>query len=207
MKVATPEGLMALVQMGALEIHSWNSRTPDLDHPDQIVMDFDPGPGLSWKEVVKAAKEFRGLLEEVGLDGFVKVTGGKGLHVHVPIRPVYDWSQIKEFSRTLAREMASRNPRLYTSSMSKSERKGKIFLDYLRNERMATNVLPYSLRAREKSAVAMPLEWEELSRIRGSDAFSLEKALEKIRKRKKDPWEGYSPTQEIEILSGGSMAA
>jgi bifunctional non-homologous end joining protein LigD len=194
--------------MGALELHAWNGRAPDLSHPDQIVMDFDPDPSVPWKKMVSAARDLRALLADLGLESFVKVTGGKGLHVHVPISPTYAWEQVKEFSHALARELVSRKPKLYTIEMAKSARKGKIFLDYLRNEEMATAVLPYSLRAKEKSAVALPVGWEELSRIGRSDAFTLPKALAKVRSRRHDPWEGYSDLrQKIHLFENQRKAA
>lgn len=208
MKVERAEGIMALVQMGALEMHAWNCRAPDLEHPDQIVMDFDPDPSLPWKKVVAGAWALKEILDGLGLTSFVKVTGGKGAHVHIPIQPAYSWDQVKEFSRTLARELVSRQPDLYTTEMAKSARRGKIFLDYLRNEEMATAVLPYSLRAKEKSAVALPVAWEELGKLKGADEFTLRKALAKIRARRRDPWQGYENLrQRISILEKHKKAA
>ena len=195
------EGLMELVQLNAFEIHSWGSHKDTYKRPDQIVMDLDPGPGVSWSEVVDGAIELKNLLLDLELDSFVKVTGGKGIHVHIPIAPLYNWDQVKSFSETLAREMVNRNPEKYTANMSKKVRRKKIFIDYLRNGFGATAVVPYSLRAKESSSVAMPVEWKELKRLKGGDAFSMDQALRKIKSRKRDPWEGMlDMEQEIMIL-------
>jgi bifunctional non-homologous end joining protein LigD len=195
------EGLLELVQLNAFEIHAWNTHYENYANPDQIVMDLDPGPGVSWKEVIEAAWELKHLLDDLDLKSFVKLTGGKGLHLHVPIAPLYDWDQVKSFAQTLALELVSRNPQRYTANMSKNLRKRKIFIDYLRNGYGATAVVPYSLRAKPRSAVAMPVAWNELRRIQGPQAYSLQKALKKIKTRKEDPWEGMLQLkQEIGIL-------
>jgi bifunctional non-homologous end joining protein LigD len=164
-------------------------------------MDFDPGPGVPWSEVVAAALELKEMLEDLDLKSFVKLTGGKGLHVHIPILPLYDWDQIKSFSQSLALELVARNPAKYVANMSKKLRTKKIFVDYLRNGYGATAVVPYSLRARPLSAVALPVEWSELKKIKDPQEFTMDKALRKIKTRKKDPWEGMLRLkQRINIL-------
>jgi bifunctional non-homologous end joining protein LigD len=201
LSIDSSEGLQALAQMNAFEIHAWNCQRDDYLHPDQIVMDFDPGPGVPWREVVSAAFELRELLGDLNLESFVKLTGGKGLHVHVPILPLYDWDQVKSFAQGLALELVSRNPKKYVANMSKKLRKGKIFVDYLRNGYGATAVVPYSLRARDLSTVALPLEWSELKKIKGPQEFTMKRAQRKILARKKDPWSGMLKLkQRIEIL-------
>lgn len=195
------DSLTALVQMGAFEIHSWNCRKDDVEHPDQIVMDFDPGPGVSWKQVVAAAFDLKEILDHLKLKSYVKLSGGKGVHVHVPFAPLYSWEQIKNLSHSLARQMEEQDPEKYTSKIMKSHRGKKIFVDYLRNGRGATAVVPYSLRARPISAVAMPVEWKDLEKLKGADVFPLQKALEHIKRRKKDPWLGmHKNKQKIGIL-------
>ncbi|MES2526959.1 MAG: DNA ligase D [Bdellovibrionota bacterium] len=201
LSIDSKEGLLELVQLNAFEIHAWNSHKDNYMAPDQIVMDFDPGPGVPWDEVVSAAFELRDLLEDLNLKSFVKLTGGKGLHVHIPVMPLYDWDQIKSFSQSLALELVSRNPKKYVANMSKKLRVKKIFVDYLRNGYGATAVVPYSLRARALSAVALPVEWTELKRIKDPQAFTMDKALRKIKSRKKDPWAGMmNLKQRIDIL-------
>lgn len=200
--INSPQGLQELVQLNAFELHCWNCHRQKVMRPDQIVMDFDPGPGVPWNEVIRGAFELKSMLEDLGLVSFVKLTGGKGLHVHIPIAPLYDWEQVKSFAQTLALELVSSNPKKYTANMSKKLRKGKIFVDYLRNGYGATAVVPYSLRAKPLSAVAMPVEWSELSRIKDPQHFTMARALKKIKSRKRDPWEGMMKMkQKISILT------
>lgn len=200
-------GLRALVQMGAFEIHVWNSRRDTVMHPDQFVMDFDPGPGVPWTRVVQAAFELRELLERMHLKGFPKVTGGKGVHVHVPVKPLYAWDRIKELSRALALEMTARDPKSFTAKLGKDQRRGKIFIDYLRNGYGATAVAPYSLRAREVSAVAMPIAWDELPDLPSASTFTLEEALAWLKKRKRDPWADYRRSaRRVGILDASGIS-
>lgn len=201
LSIDSPAGLMELVQLNAFEIHAWNSHKDNYMAPDQIVMDFDPGPGVPWKKVVDACFELKEILEDLNLKSFVKMTGGKGLHVHIPIAPLYTWDQIKSFAQTLALEMVNRKPDMYVANMSKKLRTKKIFVDYLRNGYGATAVVPYSLRAKALSAIALPVEWTELRRIKGPQEFTIDKALKKIKSRKRDPWAGMLKLkQKIEIL-------
>lgn len=198
--VETADGIADLAQMRAFEIHVWGSKAGNLEHPDQIVMDFDPGPGTSWKDTVKAAFDLKKILDQLDLKSFVKVSGGKGIHVQVPIAPIYSWDQVKDFSKALGDEMARRDD-IYTVSMAKSNRKGKIFVDYLRNGRGATAVAPYAVRMREQSAVAMPVTWDELKKLKSANFFDLKTAISYLKKRKKDPWKGYTDLQQkISIL-------
>jgi bifunctional non-homologous end joining protein LigD len=195
------QGLKQLTQLNSFEIHTWNTHFQNLMNPDQIVMDFDPDPDVSFKEVVKAAFTLKKILDKLKLKSFVKLSGGKGIHVHVPFDPDYTWDEVKSFSKALANQMEATEPDKYLSNMSKKLRKGKIFIDYLRNGFGSTAVAPYSLRSRKISAVALPLEWSELTKIKSSDQFTLKKALDKIRKRKKDPWKGIDKVkQKISIL-------
>lgn len=199
--IDSPQGLIDMVQLNAFELHAWGCRRQDTEHPNQIVMDFDPGPRIKWPAVVEAAFAMKKILDGLKLKSFVKLTGGKGLHIHIPIDPIYDWEQVKSFSQTLAYELVSRFPSKYTANMAKNQRTGKIFIDYLRNGRGATSVIPYALRARPTSAVAMPLNWNELRRTKSSNQYSLSKALRKIRSRKENPWKGYEKIkQKIGIL-------
>lgn len=199
--IDSEEGIEELVQMNAYEIHVWGSHRDDYKRPDLIVMDLDPGDGVPWKEVVDAAFELKVMLEDLNLKSFVKTTGGKGLHLHVPIAPLYDWDQVKSFTQSLALELVTRHPEKYVSKMTKKIRTNKIFIDYLRNGYGATAVVPYSLRAKPQTAVALPLDWNELRRLKGPQDFSLPKAIKKIKARKKDPWEGmHKLKQKISIL-------
>lgn len=201
MTIDSVEGLVSLVQMGAFEMHCWQSRGKDVEHADQIVMDFDPDVSVPWEKVVDSALELRELLAHLELRSFVKVTGGKGVHVHVPFQPKYDWVQVKNFAQTIARELVSRDPKRYTAKMAKAERGGKIFLDYFRNANGASAVAPYSLRAREVSAVAMPVTWKELETLDSAAVFTLPEALKRLGSLKADPWDGMlGLKQKLAIL-------
>jgi bifunctional non-homologous end joining protein LigD len=161
--LSTAEGLVGLAQMGVLEIHPWGSKNESLETPDRIIFDLDPDESIDWKILASTAKEFRARLESLGLDSFVKTTGGKGLHVVVPIRPENEWPVVKDFAYNLVRGIEKKNPTLYVTKMTKAIRKDRIYLDYLRNDRGSTAVAPYSTRARSGAPVALPLEWKDLN--------------------------------------------
>jgi bifunctional non-homologous end joining protein LigD len=184
-------GLIGLVQGGTLEIHPWGARLDDLEKPDLINMDLDPGPGVAWDQVIEAALEVRDRLAEAGLASFVKTTGGKGLHVVAPLKPKAGWSEVKAFARRIADSMASDDPARYVATVAKARRKGKILVDYLRNGRGATAVAPYSTRARPGAAVSMPLAWEELSPAIGADYFTVNNAPTRLAALGNDPWEDF----------------
>jgi bifunctional non-homologous end joining protein LigD len=154
---------MALAQIGVLEIHPWGSCAEHLEQPDRLIFDLDPGESISWEVLADAALDVRRRLKGQGLDSWVKTTGGKGLHVVVPMKPRMEWPEAKRWCHHFAIGMERDNPGLYLTKMSKAARHGKIYLDYLRNERGATAVAPYSPRARRGVNVALPLAWEELS--------------------------------------------
>jgi bifunctional non-homologous end joining protein LigD len=160
--VDSAEGLVGLAQMGVLEIHSWGSRSDSLDTPDRIVIDLDPDVSINWKTLAGSAQELRKYLQNIGLESFLKRTGGKGLHVVVPIRAEYEWPVIKQFSHAIVRRMEEGKPEIYVTKMTKAVRRDHIFLDYLRNDREATAIAPFSPRARAGAPVALPLDWTEL---------------------------------------------
>ncbi|MBB3275174.1 MULTISPECIES: DNA ligase D [unclassified Pseudoxanthomonas] len=179
-----------LVQFNALEFHPWGAHADDPDRADRVVFDLDPGADVSWAEIVAAARQMRGLLEEAGLQSFVRTSGGKGLHVVVPLRPACGWDQVKPFAHAFAESMARMEPLKYVATSSKRLRKGRIFIDYLRNGRGATSVASFSLRARPGAPVAMPLRWEELGRVKGGNAFDIDSAPARLRRLKQHPWAG-----------------
>lgn len=160
--VSTREALASLAQIGVLELHPWSSTNQDLEHPDRIIFDLDPDPSIAWSQLAESAHHFRNTLESIGLRSFLKTTGGKGLHIVIPIAPHYSWDAIKSWTKTFATAMEQKQPDLYLTKMSKAARRGKIFIDYLRNERGATAVSPFSPRARQGVTVSVPLDWEEL---------------------------------------------
>ena len=191
------EGLLQLVQMNALELHPWGATVADPEHPDRLVFDLDPGQGVSWAQVKTAARDVRDRLLETGLRSFVRLSGGKGVHVVVPLQPKADWAQAKDFCEAFAQAMAEQAPQRYVATMSKAKRNGVIFIDWLRNARGATSVCSWSLRARPGAGVAVPLRWEELARVRAADAFPLAKALQRAQRLKQDPWEGIDQVQQV----------
>jgi len=159
---AKPETLAGLAQMGVLEVHPWGSRNDDLEHPDRIIFDLDPDEAIPWSTLCEAAAEVRKRLKRAGLESFLKTTGGKGLHIVAPIEPKLDWNAAKDATHNFVLSMEHRNPALYLTKMTKAARKGKIYLDYLRNDRGATAVAPFSPRARAGASVSLPLPWSAL---------------------------------------------
>lgn len=183
-------GLLALVQLGVLEIHVWGARADDLERPDRIVFDLDPGPGVAWGQIVTAARRLRAELAAFHLKSFVKTTGGKGLHVVAPIERLASWAEVKSFAKGLVEEMARAEPALYTINPSKAKREGRIFLDYLRNDRGATSVAPYSTRARPGAPVALPVGWRDLTTDLREDHFNIRNVPD-VLERRGDPWKGF----------------
>ncbi len=183
-------GLIALVQMGVLELHTWGSRAPRIERPDRMTFDLDPGPQVGWEEIRQGAMRLRALLHDLDLGAFVKTTGGKGLHVVVPIAPEQSWDFVKDFSRALAERVAREAPDRYIATMSKAKREGKIFIDYLRNSRTATAVCAYSTRARPGATVSMPLRWEDLKKDPRA-SFTVHSVPARLARLRKDPWQDY----------------
>lgn len=181
-------GLVAMVQMGTLEIHPWGVRIERPDRPDRIIFDLDPAEGLGFADVVRAALEVRERLEATGLASFVKTTGGKGLHVVVPIDPVHEWREAKEFARSFAESMAADSPGRYLTRIAKAERVGRIFLDYLRNDPTSTAVGPYSTRSRAGAPVATPLEWQELGKELAPKSYAIATVPARLAALRRDPW-------------------
>ncbi|WP_115560858.1 DNA ligase D [Xanthomonas arboricola] len=181
-------GLLELVQMNTLELHPWGSCIDDPEHPDRLVFDLDPGEQVAWSAVVAAARDIRNKLRAAGLESAVRLSGGKGLHVVVPIVPDASWEQARDFCEAFAQALATQAPERYVATMSKAKRHGVIFVDWLRNGRGNTSVCSWSLRAREKATVAVPLHWEELGKISGPDAFPIDKAVQRAKRQRVDPW-------------------
>jgi bifunctional non-homologous end joining protein LigD len=181
-------GLIALVQMGVVEIHPWGSTVRDVEHPDRITFDLDPDEGLPWERVIEAAIDVRDALDAIGLRSFVKTTGGKGLHVVVPLRPQLDWDAIKTFTKWVADRMHEERPDQFTANMAKRERRGRIYLDYLRNARGATAVGAYSPRERPGTTVSTPLSWEEVESGMHATAFTVATVSGRLAALDADPW-------------------
>lgn len=184
-------GVIALAQIGVLELHPWGTRVGRLERPDRLVIDLDPAPGLPWARVVEAAEEARALLKDLGLVSFVKTTGGKGLHVVVPLRPEAGWDRLRALGEGIGAEMTRRTPDRYTINPLKAARRGRIFVDYLRNVRGATAVAAYSPRAKRGAPVSTPLAWSELSPKTRPEAFTVETVPKRLATLRKDPWADF----------------
>ncbi|MCF7701732.1 DNA ligase D [Loktanella sp. M215] len=174
MYATRPAAFVAAAQMGTIEFHIQGVRTDAPERPDRLVFDLDPDEGLDWPDVRRAATYLRGWLADLGLETGAMVTGGKGIHVWAPLRRTASWDAVRGFTQTVAHVLASKDPTRFTASMSKARRKGRIFIDWLRNERGATAVSPYSLRARPGAPVAVPVTWEELANLKSAAAFTLD---------------------------------
>jgi bifunctional non-homologous end joining protein LigD len=188
--------VIGLVQMGVLEIHTWGSSTDALERPDRMIFDLDPDVGLPWSQVVEAAQLTRALLTELGLKSFLKTTGGKGLHVVVPIQRKLGWDEVKGFSQAVAQHMTRAIPQRFTDKLPKREREKKIFIDYLRNGRGATAIAAFSTRAKPAAPVSVPLAWDELSVDLKSDYFNLENVGARLKHLREDPWADYWKTRQ-----------
>jgi len=189
--IETPEALVSLGQMDILEIHTWNTRYKKVDCPDRIVLDLDPGPNVAWAAVVGAARAVRDLLHALDLESFVKTTGGKGIHVVVPIAPKEDWSVCLDFARAAAEALTRHEPVLFTTTFAKRGREKQILIDYMRNNRTNTSVAAFSTRARPGAPVSMPLSWTELTPRLDPALFTVETAPARVGRQPKDPWAQY----------------
>lgn len=184
-------GLIALVQMGVLEIHPWGSRADNIERPDRVIFDFDPDPAVRWSRVIEIVQESRDRLSRLKLECFLKATGGKGLHLVVPIQRRHSWAEINQFAKSLAEQIVADSPNDCTTNIRKSARAGKIFIDVLRNSQGATAIAPFSTRANPNASVAVPLAWDELSTDIHSDSFDVISAAQRLRSLGRDPWEHF----------------
>lgn len=198
MYIKDKRGLVSLAQMGVIEIHPWGSNIKDVDKPDRIIFDLDPDPSVSWQKVMEGAAEIKLRLDDLGLESYLKTTGGKGLHVMIPIKPKYNWDVMKPWAKAFAESLVKDSPQKYIANMSKDKRKGKIFIDYLRNGLTSTAIAAYSLRSREGATVAMPLDWRQLNDKLDPKEYTIETVPGIIGRRKYDPWaEFYKNKQSI----------
>jgi bifunctional non-homologous end joining protein LigD len=196
-------GLIALVQMGVLEIHTWGARAESIEQPDQLIFDLDPDPTVPWRALKEAALTLHKRVSDLGLSGFLKTTGGKGLHLVVPVTPKKNWTFVKEFTKALAQSIVHESPDRYTATMSKAKRKGKIFIDYLRNAKTATAVCAYSTRARAGAPVSLPLRWDELKNDDVRAEFNIYTVPKRLERLKKDPWADFEAARRT--ITDGMM--
>lgn len=189
--VEDTQGILACVQMGTIEFHGWGARVEDVERPDRIVFDLDPDTAIGFDAVKAAAGDLRAHLADIGLESFPLLTGGKGIHVVVPLAPGADWKDAAGFAKSVAQAFAERESDRFTATMSKAKRKGRIFIDWLRNQRGATAIMPYSARARPGAPVAAPVSWKELDGIAKAGAFTVKDAetlLKRARSRTLAGW-------------------
>lgn len=204
MAIDSVSGLVGCVQMNTLELHTWGSTTNNIEAPDRFVLDLDPDPALPWRSVVEATKLTLAVLDELKLKAFLKTTGGKGMHILVPLTPDADWDTVKEFSKSISEFMARQIPERFVAKMGPKNRIGKIFIDYLRNSRGASTVCAYSVRARPGLAVSVPIAREELDKVTRPDQWNIRTLHERLADRKLKPWGNYSgakPTSNQKITA------
>ena len=187
--------LITAAQMGVLEFHIWGSKIDRIDLPDRLVFDLDPAPELGFGVVSEAAVLIREALDTLGLKSFPLLSGGKGIHVVVPIVPKYPWPVVKQFTRALAEKCAASEPRRFIANMNKAKRKGLIFIDYLRNDRSSTAIAPYSPRARANAPIAWPIDWDELDGISASNEIHMDEARARLEKGAVS-WKAYAKTRQ-----------
>lgn len=189
-------GLVALAQIGTLEIHSWSSRQDDLEHPDWLVFDLDPGPDVPWGRVQQAARDLRALLTDLDLEGWLRATGGKGLHVVVPIIRRSTWQEAHDFARDVAKVLSAENEDRYLARADKDLRQGKVFIDWLRNTRGATSIVNYSTRAHSGAPVATPLRWDELGDLESGHDYDTTSVRRRLSSLESDPWQGFDDCRQ-----------
>ncbi|WP_334186843.1 non-homologous end-joining DNA ligase [Noviherbaspirillum sp.] len=196
MAVESAHALAGVAQIGCIELHVCSATADRIDRPDCMVFDLDPGPELPWSAIVKGARQTRALLDELGLRSFLKTSGGKGLHLVVPLARRHDWDAVTDFSRAVARHLADTQPQEFTAIMGNENRGGKIYIDYLRNQRHASTVAPYSVRARPGLPVATPLAWDELNHVTSAAMWHIGTLPDRLAGLARDPWEDYFNTRQ-----------
>lgn len=200
--VVDEAGIAACAEADGVEFHGWGTRADQLERPDRLAFDLDPGEGVGFDDVKYGAKRLRALLAELGLKSFALLSGGKGVHVVVPHAPAPGWDWLRSFARTVCAALASAEPDRFTIALPKAERKGRIFLDYLRNQRTATAVLPYSLRARTGAPVAVPIAWDELDSVATAAAFTIGDAPLLLRRSRSRALRGWGEAEQALPLLG-----
>jgi bifunctional non-homologous end joining protein LigD len=190
------KGVLACVQMGTIEFHGWGSRIDPLEYPDRLVFDLDPDVGLDFGKVKEAAVKLQALLADLGLKTFPLLSGGKGLHVVAPLDQSADWPTVSDFAERFSRAIAEAEPEMFTANIRKVQRKGRIFLDWLRNQRGATAVMPYSARAREGAPVAAPIAWDELDKYQGGNHFTIRDADELLERASSKALAGWGQAKQ-----------
>ena len=195
--VTDQPGLISCVQMGTIEFHGWGSRVEAVEQPDRLVFDIDPDEGLDFAQVRKAARDLRRHLADIGLQSFAMLTGGKGVHVIVPLKPKAAWPEVKDFAQRFSVALATAEPERFTANLAKASRKGRMFLDYLRNQRGATAIMPYSARVREGAAVAAPVHWDELEEMESGARFGVRDVELLLERASSRPLQGWGEAEQV----------
>jgi bifunctional non-homologous end joining protein LigD len=188
------DALMAAAQMNAIEFHTWNSTVRRIDKPDRVIFDLDPGEGVKWTQIQEAALLVQTLLKELGLEAWLKTSGGKGLHVVVPLTPRLDYQSVKSFSQAFVRHLAKTIPTRFSATSGAANRIGKVYVDYLRNGKAQTTATAFSARARPGMGVSMPVSWAQLSDLKSGAHWTVQTAREYLSFQTQDPWEAYWST-------------
>jgi bifunctional non-homologous end joining protein LigD len=196
MVIESPHALIGAAQMGSIELHIGSATADLIERPDCMVFDLDPDPDLPWASIAEGAQLTKVVLDELGLKSFLKTSGGKGLHLLVPLARRHSWDEVTAFSQAVAQHLARTLPRRFSAKMGEKNRVGKIFVDYMRNRRQASTVAPYSVRARPGLPVATPVAWEELKDITGAAMWTLASLPARLAQRNSDPWEEYAKTRQ-----------
>ena len=183
--VEDERGLLEVIQMGAVELHPWGASIDAIDCPDRMIFDLDPAPDFPFEALKLGARDLRQRLQSKGLESSLKCTGGKGLHVTVPLAAKDSWAAVKRFAAAIADEMVAAAPEAYVATMSKAKRTGRIFIDYFRNDYTATAIADYAVRARPGAPVALPIDWKELKELKSADQFTMKDVLKRLQGTKK----------------------
>ena len=204
--VRDARGLVALVQYGVLELHAWGARADNVNAPDRIVFDLDPAPDVAWSAVMATARRVRRLLATCGLESWLKTSGGKGLHVVVPVARRVSWNDVRDFSRLVSAQLVKANPDGLVDVATKAARPGRIYIDYLRNARGATAVAPWSSRARNGATVSVPVKWKDAGALSSGNALSVSAARQLINRLRSDPWaDMLKCTQRLSVAAMRSL--
>ena len=197
MEIDSVQALVGAAQMGTIELHTWGSTYDQIELPDHFVLDLDPDEALPWRSMIEATQMTLAVLDELGLDAYIKTSGGKGMHIIVPLARKADWDTVKAFAKALAQFISAQLPERFSATSGPKNRVGKIFIDYLRNTRGASTVVAYSVRARPGLPVSVPIARDELASLKSSAQWNISNVLKRLRKLKADPWAGYKNTQRI----------
>lgn len=190
------EALVGAAQMDTIELHTWNALAASIEKPDRIVFDLDPDPSLPWERMLEAAQLTRELLDALGLRAWCKTSGGRGLHVVVPLTRHVGWDEAKDFARVVASHMAATLPERFSAKMGAQNRKGRIFVDYLRNNRGASTAAAYAPRARPGLGVSVPVDWDELHALTSGDQWNVANVRERLEALRTDPWRDYGKARQ-----------